>query len=338
MSIVKVAALAGVSKSTVSRVINHVPGVGEPLRQRVMKAMKELDYQPSPRRPGPKPASRRGVKSGNVLLLVAGFEASAVYRLPIFPDILHGIETALAEAGMNLVMAGLRDEGTLPASLASDQCDGVLMIGSYERLNPAVRRALATIPTIVLLRTFEQFAGPYDRVLYNNRSVGPMAAKHLLSLGHVHAAFLNSDPKHQAFEQRRQMFTEAMTAAGGRVVDLAIDPASRTPQHQVDLQIKILKQASPAVTCLCTSSDHVLSYVYPALRGQGLEPQKDIAIISCDNDQAVINVIDPKPSTIDIRAEAIGRLAIRQLRWRLANPNEEGPVAVSVQPKLIVAG
>ena len=68
------------------------------------------------------------------------------------------------------------------------------------------------------------------------------------------------------------------------------------------------------------------------------EALKDIEIISCDNNQAVISVIDPKPSTIDIRAEAIGRLAIRQLRWRLANPNEEGPVAVSVQPKLIVAG
>ena len=73
MSIIDVAKEAGVSKSTVSRVINSVPGVTEGVRQNVLDAMERLGYQPSVRRPGPKPISRKGIRTGNVMMLVMGW-------------------------------------------------------------------------------------------------------------------------------------------------------------------------------------------------------------------------------------------------------------------------
>ena len=337
MSIVEVAERAGVSKSTVSRVINRVPGVAEDLCAKVKRAMEELDYHPSPRRPGPKPASRRGIKSGNVLLLTSGYEAGQVYRMPIFPDILLGAESALADAGMNLVVAELRDDGSRPAALASDQSDGALLIARSGSLSPSLQRMLAAIPTIVLLRTFEQMPGPFDRVIYNNRAVGPMAAEHLLSRGHRHTGFFNANPNHPAFDQRQRMFTEVVTAAGGRVIDLATDLAMPTPHLQMNTQVKQMLQASPRITGLCVSHDHALPQLYNALRSQGVAPQKDIEIISCDNNAAALDMVDPIPSTIDIRPELMGRLAVRQLQWRLAHPNEGGPMTISVEPCLVAA-
>src|SRR5258708_3300439 len=104
MSIVEVASLAGVSKSTVSRVINQLPGVAPAATEAVRKAMEELGYRPNVRRPGRKPKERQGIRTGNVALLTMGESPAQLYRMPVFPAMLHGIERALAENGLNLMM------------------------------------------------------------------------------------------------------------------------------------------------------------------------------------------------------------------------------------------
>src|SRR3954447_16933208 len=89
MSISKVAKLAGVSSSTVSRVINNHPRVAPETAQAVRKAMQALSYTPSERRPGPKPSyrSRNGV--ANIAFLVLGTSRSRA--TPAFEDLLRGV-------------------------------------------------------------------------------------------------------------------------------------------------------------------------------------------------------------------------------------------------------
>ena len=72
MSISKVAKLAGVSSSTVSRVINNHPRVAPETAQSVRRAMHTLNYTPSDRRPGPKPASRNRNGVADIAFLVLG--------------------------------------------------------------------------------------------------------------------------------------------------------------------------------------------------------------------------------------------------------------------------
>src|SRR5215831_10072941 len=107
MSIVAVAKVAGVSKSTVSRVINNAPDVKPEVARLVLDAMRKIGYQPSPVRPGPKTSDRRGVRAGNVLLLAPGFSAAELYQLPVFPTILHGVEQEAVDAGLSLSLASL---------------------------------------------------------------------------------------------------------------------------------------------------------------------------------------------------------------------------------------
>lgn len=336
MSIVEVAKHAGVSKSTVSRVINQAPGVAEPLRQAVFKAMKKLEYQPSPRRPGPKPASRRGIKAGNFLLLMAGYEANAVCRMPVFPAILHGAEKALAQDGMNLVLAGLHKDQPVPASLRAGQVDGVLLLGTAEQVASTVAQGIVGVPMVVMLRSLEEVPGDHDRVTYNNRAIGPLAAEYLLGRGHQHTAFISGDANHAAFEVRQRLFRRAMVAQGGTVLEYTA-PANRSERlATMDAFVQKLKRASPTVTAACVANDATLPDLYRAFANHGMEPQKNIDLVSCDNEQPLLSTLPVRPATIDIRAEFMGHLAIRQLRWRLANPDDgNGPVTVVVEPRLI---
>jgi DNA-binding LacI/PurR family transcriptional regulator len=129
MSIVRVAEVAGVSKSTVSRVINNAPDVDPAIVGVVLAAMKAVGYRPPAVRPGPKPVARRGAKNGGILLLAAGFSAAELYQLPVFPTVLHGIEREAGACGMNLSLASLTPDSGVPAAMvrrsSSPICAGV---------------------------------------------------------------------------------------------------------------------------------------------------------------------------------------------------------------------
>ena len=96
MSIVRVAKLAGVSKSTVSLVINNSSTIPPQTALKVRQAMTTLGYVPCPReqRKGPKPDRARAKWTQNIALCAIGFPA-AVLRAPLYSDVLHGIEAGV---------------------------------------------------------------------------------------------------------------------------------------------------------------------------------------------------------------------------------------------------
>src|SRR5437762_251429 len=107
MSISKVAKLAGVSSSTVSRVINNHPRVAPDTAQSVRKAMQTLGYTPSERRPGPKPANRARSASTDVAFLVLG--TSRTRATPAFQDLLRGVSLGAGKHGLNLIFHHIGD-------------------------------------------------------------------------------------------------------------------------------------------------------------------------------------------------------------------------------------
>jgi LacI family transcriptional regulator len=340
MSIVDVAKEAGVSKSTVSRVINQVPGVTDTVRQSVLDAMHRLGYQPSVRRPGPKPISRKGIRSGNVMMLMMGYEPHEIYRLPVFPSLLHGVEIALRETGLNLVLAGYHPNEPLPAGLASEQVDGVLLMGQVTSVSQAIRSKLENIPAVGLMRGYDDLVNVCDRVVYNNASVGPMAADYLWAKGHTQVAFLNFDPAHTAFSRRQTDFVQSMTDRGGHVTILQTAEKhieSANPLNNLRPLIAQLKAMpeNQRPAALCCASDSVLPDLYMVMMEQGIKPMVDIDIVSCDNEKQILARLAPRPATIDIRTEMIGRQAVRQLRWRFANQDEPSRITIMIEPVLV---
>src|SRR4051794_11185903 len=147
MSISEVAKLAGVSSSTVSRVINNHPRVAPETIQSVRKAMQTLGYTPSERRPGPKPSFRSRTGSANIAFLVLG--ASRTRATPAFEDLLRGVSMSASRNDLNLIFSHVADVDHLPGRVLGQQIDGLLLHG----LAPTgeARERLKRVPTVWLM-------------------------------------------------------------------------------------------------------------------------------------------------------------------------------------------
>jgi LacI family transcriptional regulator len=339
MSITDVASLAGVSTATVSRVINRSPSVKPEMVRAVQEAMKRLGYNPPLRRRGPKPAARRGIRTGNVALLAMGNDSLNLYRLPVFPKLVHGIETALAEQGLNLVLASIKEDGVLPPALLGNQLDGVLLLNRLRTVPAELRQRLANLPAVWVMREHADDEGRFDHVFYNNANVSRIAAKYLLDRGHTRAAFLNGAPSHTAFGQRQRDFSTVMAGSDATVQEFVVAPAAGAPPvSTVSWEAAAVQFARSAdrPTGLFIPSDTYVAAVYRALEAEGVRPGRDVEVISCDNEEPFLAHVSPRPATIDLNLEQVARKGVQQLLWRLRNADEENRVTVLIEPTLVL--
>ena len=86
---------------------------------------------------------------------------------------------------------------------------------------------------------------------------------------------------------------------------------------------------------LFVPADHDLLEAFHALRRRGVEPQRDILLLGCNADPQFITRMHPRPATIDIQSEAVGRRAVEQLRWRVATREVAGRVETFIMPTVL---
>src|SRR6478609_9899888 len=147
MSINKVAKLAGVSSSTVSRVINNHPRVAPETAQSVRKAMQELNYTPSDRRPGPKPSFRSRTGVANIAFLVLGTSRSRA--TPAFEFLLRGVSTGASQNDLNLIFNHVTELDRIPGRIFEQRIDGLLLHGAMP--DGELKEQLRRIPTVWLM-------------------------------------------------------------------------------------------------------------------------------------------------------------------------------------------
>lgn len=337
MSIIEVANLAGVSKSTVSRVINSAPGVAPAAAQNVRRAMERIGYQPSARRPGRRTESRRGIRTGSVALVAMGHPDTArLYHLPVFPSLLHGVERAVAEQGMSLTLAGLHPDSPLPPALSGDRVDGLLLLGKWDAMPESIRARFHQLPSVWIMRENSDDRSEFDHVFYNNAAVGRMAARYLIDQGHRHVAFVNTMAGHPAFVQRQNDF-QAEIANSGISAKAFVTGNWNVAEFRVfqSLVDRMLLE-SPLPTGLFVASDIQLPNLYHALELRGIAVGKAVQIISCDNEQQFISKLSIRPATIDINLELVGRRGVHQLLWRMRHPQERNRITVLIEPELVL--
>ena len=215
MSITRVAKLAGVSSSTVSRVINNHPRVAPETAESVRKAMEKLGYTPSDRRPGPKPSLRTRTGASNIAFLVLGTARNRA--TPAFEGLVHGVSLATNQHDLNFIFTHSPDPNQLPQRLVSDRIDGVLLHGALP--GPEVRERLRKLPAVWLMgnRRRPEWG---DQVMPDGYEVGELAAKHLVSRGHKRLAFLNLDSGHWALRLFGHAFCSFGTDAGAETTCL----------------------------------------------------------------------------------------------------------------------
>lgn len=340
MSMVEVAKLARVSHATVSRVINGRSDVSPASVKRVRDAMQELRYVPPAKRRGPKPKAS-GVRTGNISVLFVS-EAPTLATSPIAALALHGIEQEATARGFNVMFGQVTSAGSLPQSVVAGGVDGLLMYGPPP--SPDIRQKLSRYSACVWLLSQRRQRGYWgDRVSPDNHKIGEMACRYLVDRGHARVAAVDCDPSHYGFALRTEGFEDAAREAGVFFKTLASDqplpdsdrasPPGETPYDTLIDQLKAVRGSMP--TGLFVPRDLLTIQVYRALRRRGIEPGRDIEIVSCDNIPA-LDALDPRPTTIDVRPEEIGRRAVEQLVWHINDRNAPLNVMTLVEPRLVL--
>ncbi|MFK5922806.1 MAG: LacI family DNA-binding transcriptional regulator [Verrucomicrobiota bacterium] len=337
----QVAELAGVSQATVSRVVEGSPKVSEATRLKVERAMKEIGYVPSPpRRRRRRSRKQDGLSGSKVKLIAVLVTEHSLERHPGFVlKMFRGAREAAEREGISVWLGNIRDEKDVTAMVKAVDADGVLLAG-VESL-PGISRQSIGRPVVWL--TSHADAGA-DAILPGNEAAGKMAADYLLGRDHQTLAFLNVDDLNPSYQARGEAFVRSAKAGACKIHqvtftgDCSVDEEQSLPQldERVKEAVEKLLAAKPRATGLFVPSDLMTALVYRELNRCGVKPGKDIDIISCDNEEAYLTGLSPRPATIDIAGEERGRRAVYELLVQSRFPEEQRPVQLTVEPQLVV--
>lgn len=345
----EVAAEAGVSVGTVSRVIRNKPSVSPDIAERVKKAVASLNYHPLRVRRDRVSSGGSSLQGRNIAIVMLAMDRS-LETLPSIAAAIHGAESAVTAAGGTMMIIDCPDVSVLPKALAHEEIDGLLLKGALQgrwidRISAPLLQRLKAIPSVWIMgRPYDAWG---DSVTSNDYEVGRLAADALADAGHRHVATLNPKADHLLFARRESSFHYRAQQRGLTVArfdaNLAPTPAQADqplkPVHDVkciDGLVGQLLDARPRPTAVFTPGDSIARLVYRALAIRSLRIGHDLALVSCNHEQSLNEVLFPSLATIDIQAAMAGRRAVDQLRWRLAHtrngPKPHPAVEIALDP------
>lgn len=328
-----VAKLAGVSLSTVSRVVNDQPRVAISTAECVRKAMAELNFTPMVRRGAANP---KRSKSATVRLAFVVLSPGAGVT-PGFERLLRGLSEASAEADVEIGYHFLQNSNRLPSRVTRGQVDGVLLFGP--RPSPSVQKQLETLPTVWLMANPDRPTWG-DQVMPDNTRIGELAARYLVERGHRRVAFMNAVHNSWGLEVRGLFFGLTARELGADVAEFKASDLSSDPidsRAAVELLVQRYLAAANKPTGLFVLEDCLLPVLQTTLSKYGLDygPGTNLDLISCNNERQYFVGLKYAPATIDIRTESIARRGVEQMLWQLTHPDSQDRVRFTVEPVLV---
>jgi LacI family transcriptional regulator len=344
MSIVEIAKLAGVSHTTVSRVINNEGNVSPETAMKIRAIMKQMGYVPKPPslRRGPRRVREAGFKTGNVAFLASSDSLRVLSSSPVMLDVVHGIEESLSAHGMSMVQGAISSGRHLPPIVSRGEVDGVIIWPNLDNVSEETIEILRNFKVVYVMTAAEERL-PGDRIKNNNTQIGLIAAKHLLSNGHEKIGYITPT----ALDLQRNMcerwlaFSHQVEESGNQASQLIIEQSPTDlleiavdREELIQKAIRELFSSEQSPTGIFVTCDSLTAKIYPILKSIGIQIGTDVEIISCDNQVSLLAGLEPKPISIDIQPELIGKTAVEQLRWRIMHPDDDTQRTIEIQPKL----
>ena len=320
-----IATALGISKATVSLVINNDPRVSEKTRQKVLKKTKELGYIYN--------RGAAGLSTGRSNTI-----GLAVHNLsnPYFTEVCSAIESVLSENGRMPFLCNTHESLDLQKrfieALIEHRGDGLILCPAdrttIDDLKPVFTRNLATV---LIARDIED--APLDFVGNDGVMAFKLVTEHLISLGHKRIAMIGGGQQTTASTRRRAGFYTALKAH-----DIALDASlvidcETTPGGGEAAISEIIKHSDPPTAVVCFA-DLVALGVLSGLHHMNYVPGKDLAVVSCDDiEEASRGYV--QLTTARIQKSEIGRRAAEMLLERIADPTLP-PRKILLEPELIV--
>lgn len=310
-----VAKMAGVSRTTVSFVLNNVHGVSisEATRQRVLDAAKKLNYYPDAA--GRKLVSGRSYNLG--LVLCQSHEQ--IFADALLPQVLLGVEQAATTQGFQVLLKPLEpDDNTGYMRLINENhVDGIILSGPRQDDTEIIRLHRDGFP-IMLMGQLPEGGIPFVDI--DAVDDAACAIQHLIGLGHRRIAMItNASLEYTSAQQRRSGYLKALQEAGIDPNDSYLREGNYTPASGYEAMNELLK-VSPRPTAVFVASDVVALGAMQAIKRAGLRIPEDMAVVGFD-DIPLSEYYDPPLTTLRIPAYGLGWAAGERLVRLVNNEN-----------------
>ncbi|MBN2148173.1 MAG: LacI family DNA-binding transcriptional regulator [Anaerolineales bacterium] len=316
----EVAELAGVSRTTVSFVLNDVPGmrISEETRQRVFNAARKLNYHPD--------STARRMVSGqtNMIGFVLRQSPGQAFSDHFLPQVLHGMSQVVSAQDFHLLFEVIPPEdqsGVYMKLINERHVDGIILSGPRSD-DTELRRVYEQGANIVLIGQMPGEKIPYVDV--NNIGGAITATQHLISLGHTRIGVITNAPQaYTASADRLTGYRHALEKAGMPYDSSLVRYGNFTVDSGYDAMRDLLSKGHRP-TAVFVASDTVALGALQAIQQSGLRVPEDIALCGFD-DIPLARFIDPPMTTIQLPAFGLGwaaaELLIRMIsREEIKNP------------------
>lgn len=313
-TIAQVAARAGVSTATVSRVLSGRSQGRHGTRERVLEAVAALDYRPSD---VARSLKRRATRT--IGLLVTDIQN------PYFPQLVRAIEDRAHASGYALLLGNGTDDPEREAayleSLAARRVDGLIIAAS--RLTRRHATALERSRTPTVLVNCEVPDGRWPAAMSANRDGGRIATEHLAALGHRHLGLVTVEGEAAAEERAAGIDDVLRTAPAGTALTTQVSAAGVVAG---EASARRLLERHPDVTGVVCYNDALALGVLRGVRATGRRVPQDVSVVGFD-DIDLAAVAEPPLTTVAQDIRGLGRWAVGRLLEDLdrVGPSGDGP-------------
>jgi LacI family fructose operon transcriptional repressor len=301
-----VAEAAGVSVTTVSRVLSNNGPVRDAVRQRVLNAIEQLGYRPN--------AAARRLRSGDTATI--GLVVSDV-RNPFFTEVSRAVEDAAYQQGLRVILCNTDENPVKEAMylrlMEEERVTGVI----YSPTHDAAQRFKAEIydfPVVMIDRAGP--TGSADAVVLDNRAAAARLVEHLVARGYRRIAGLFGNASTTGRE-RHEGFVDAL-----RCHDLEAQAEFVEPNPEsalLNVAAWLASEPASRPDAIVASNGLLLLGAYRAMRAGGVTPGTSTALAGFDNDSWT-ELVSPGITVVAQPVYEIGKIAMQLLTQRLADP------------------
>jgi len=317
-----VAALAGVSRGTVSRVINDSPQVSPRAREAVRKAIDELGFVPNR-------AARTLVtqRTDSVALVVSESE-ERFFAEPYFAAVVRGISAGLAGSGLQLLLAVAQspsEREQLEHYLTGQHVDGVLLVSLHGIDTLPARLEARGVPAVLGGRPLGG-AQPVACVDADNRGGARQAVAHLVAGGRRRIAAIPGPQDMTVGLERHAGYLDGLAEAGLTADDSLVEPGDFSLDSGVRAAATLLERR-PDLDAIFAASDAMAIGAMRSLRATGRSVPADVAVVGFEDSPSAAHT-DPPLTTVHQPVEAMGREMVRLLLTRIAGADVDEPLVI----------
>lgn len=306
-TIEEVAAAAGVSRSTVSRVVNGSTAVSPEALKAVHAAIAELNYVPN------RAARSLASRQTHAIALIVPEDTNRFFGDPFFAAIVAGITGALGASDylLNLMIASADPGDKMTSFVRNGGVDGALLV-SHHTSDAFIERIADAVPVVYGGRPVRRRDGDYV-VDVDNVGAARIATQRLIDIGRTRIATISGPLTMVSSGDRVQGFYAALADAGLRPV--AQEEGDYSEASGADAARRILAVGRP--DAIFAASDLMARGALTALRAAGLRVPEDVALVGFDDSLVAVST-DPPLTTIRQPMYEQGETMARVLLERLA--------------------